>query len=104
MVEGEGVVERGSGCGHCWSCPFMGAGHHLGAVAAGCGRPWLGGGLFLGGGGHFHGQSMLSWSNNVPHCQACVCWACDVACHVVVVMVGGGWEWLVMIVGGGGCW
>ena len=91
-------------CGHCRSCPFMGTGHHLGAVATGGRHPWLEGGPFLGGGGHFHGRSMLSWSNNVPCYQACVHWACDMACHVVVVTVDGGCEWLVMIVSSGGCW
>ena len=29
--------------------------------------------------------------------------ACDVACHVVVVVVGGGCEQMAMVVGGGGC-
>ena len=29
--------------------------------------------------------------------------ACDVACHVVVVVVGGGCEQMGMVVGGGGC-
>ena len=30
--------------------------------------------------------------------------ACDVACHVVVVVVGGGCEQMVMVVGAGSCW
>ena len=30
--------------------------------------------------------------------------ACDVACHIIVVVAGGGCEWMVMVVGGGGCW
>ena len=28
----------------------------------------------------------------------------DVACHIVVVVVGGGCEQIVMVVGAGGCW
>ena len=53
-------------------------------MAAGCGCSWLGGQSFLGSGGRFHGQSMLSWSNNI---------ACSLTCHVIVIMVGGGCEW-----------
>ena len=30
--------------------------------------------------------------------------ACDVACHVVVVVAGGGCERMVMVGVGGGCW
>ena len=65
------------------------------------------GGLFLGSGGCFHGQSVSSWSKghsisiDVPHCWVCPHFACVVACHVVAIMVGGGYEWLVMVMGGG---
>ena len=30
--------------------------------------------------------------------------ACDMACHIVVVMAGSGCEQMVMVGGGGGCW
>ena len=81
-------------------CPLMGAGHQLWAVAAGCGRPWLGGGSFQGGGRCFRGWSVSSRSNNSLGRVL----ACEVACHVIVVLIGGGCEQMAMVVGGGGCW
>ena len=39
-----------------------------------------------------------------PFMGAGACLACDMACHTIVVMAGGGCEWMVMVVGGGGCW
>ena len=55
---------------------------------------WEGqGGLFLGGGGHFHGWSASSWSNNSLGCVL----ACDMACHIVVIIVGGGCEQMAMV-------
>ena len=56
--------------------------------------------VFVGGlqGGRrrFRGRSASSWLNDLlGHV---------VACHVVVVVIGGGCEQMAMVVGGGGCW
>ena len=52
----------------------------------------------MGGGGH-RGHHHLH-----PFMGAGARLACDMACHVVVVVAGGGCERMVMVVGGGGCW
>ena len=77
----------------------MGAGHQLWVVAADCGRPWLGGGRFQVVVVVFCGWSASSRSNESLGRVL----ACDVACHVVVVVIGGGCEQMAMVVGGGGC-
>ena len=101
-------------------CPFMGAGRRswsVVAVVAGGGsharRSWV---MAKGAGRHrrlcavgsswlsspvsLRGQSASSRSNDsLGHVLAC-----DVACHVIVVVVGGGCEQMAMVVGGCGCW
>ena len=54
MVAGDRSRAAGGRRG-CCLCPSMGAGRHLWAVVAGCGRLWLGG-TFLGGGRRFREQ------------------------------------------------
>ena len=54
MVAGDRSRAAGGRRG-CCLCPSVGAGCHLWAVVAGCGRLWLGG-SFPGGGGHFREQ------------------------------------------------
>ena len=90
MVKGTSGCHRlwavGSHCGCHHLCPFMGAGHHLGAVAAGCGRPWLGG-SFLGPGDLFHGRSMSSWSNESLGMCWLVMWLAMLLSSWLVVVV-----------------
>ena len=108
---------------HCGSWVMKGAGGHrrLCAVVVvvvacvpswvlgiSCGRWWLvvvvlgwgGGGCFWVVVVVFHGWSASSRSNESLERVL----ACDVACHVIVVVVGGGCEQMAMVVGGGGCW
>ena len=66
---------------------------------------WLslanGRGSFLSGSHCFCGVTFI----DMPCSWACACLACDMAFHIIVIMVGsGGCEWLVMVVGSGGCW
>ena len=76
------------------------------ALGISCGR-WRLIVVILGwGGGRFRavvvvfcGRSASSWSNESLGRVL----ACDVACHFVVVVVGGGCEQMAMVVGGGGC-
>ena len=73
-------------------------GGHRWVVIAGCGQ-WMGvDNCSWVVGGH-HGCHHLC-----PFIGAGACLACDVACHDIVIMAGGGCEWMVMVVGGGGCW
>ena len=65
-------------------------------VVVSCGRRWRG--SFMGGG------SRCGLRRLCPFMGAGARLACDVACHVVVIVAGGGCEWMVMVVGGGGCW
>ena len=104
------VMVKGAG-GHCRLCTVgssllsspVSLHGHWASVVGGGGWLWLslaGGGLFLGHGCCFRGRSASSWSNDsLGHVLAC-----DVACHVIVIVVGGGCEWMAMVVGGGGCW
>ena len=38
-----------------------------------------------------------------PHCHGQIV-ACSLMCHIIVVMVGGGCEQFLMVVGSGSCW
>ena len=71
-------------------------GGHRWVVVAGCGQWMVAGDRSWAVGGR-HGRGRLC-----PFMGAGTHLACDVACHIVVVMAGGGCER--MVGGGGGCW
>ena len=72
---------------------FVGSGGWLWASLAG------GGGLFLGGGGGFHGQLALSQSNNIAHLLMCHVIGC-VLVSLVTWLATLLLSWLVVVVSG----